>query len=294
MVGLVYIPKSNQILYFAGAIEMIMQTCEIRFLKLVKKGVLTTLFILVGFGSMAQNYPEYIVTNRPSVTTGPYTLDPGHIQFESGLGMQWFGDAASGNLAFSLPGLAFRWGLLEGVEIGCYDELTILNAGSAMLVGGGSPRLDIKFDLTREGKYLPSIAMNLSARMPFGGRKEFLPDNVAPVANLLISKNFTKVFALTGNLGIDWDGSSPVPGGFYTLHGNFMAKPFLQLYAEIFGRLDDGIESAFGLGGGVLYAFHPHLQVDLSFGMALPDANIGFAALGFSWRYLASKKARSG
>lgn len=235
--------------------------------------------------------PSYLITGRPSNTSGPYTVEPGMWHIESGVSFE-SSQRIDQPLRFynlSVPGIDIRTGISKDVEInmGVVEKFDFL--GGFSQGGFGPVTMGLKFNVLYGEKWKPSISFVSKVALPVGD-EAYRPENLSPSMKLIFAHFFSDKSVIMYNVGAFWQGNNP-PRGNYTLMYAYAIQNNLSIYAEIYGGFVELKDITANLAGGIAWAPKSNWQLDVSGGIDLQnDFRQTYIALGYSLRFFTSKQ----
>lgn len=238
---------------------------------------------MLGF---CQEHPAVILTTRPSNTSGPYTVNPGLWQMESGISLakNWVGPQQKMEERAFNPEVFLRTGITPWAEINLSLAGRFYRLGEDQLNGLTPLALGLKVDIVRGKGALPTIVLGSRLVLPTG-HESLRPRYPGSGLTLIFAHFIGEKTAIMYNLGAAWGDTGP-PGGSYRLFFSYNFMPKLAVYAEYYGNFTalDDIES--NVGAGLTFAPQPNWQLDLSGGIDIqPGRKHYYLAIGFSQRW---------
>jgi hypothetical protein len=260
----------------------------------MKKTILTLLIIFISTGIHSQKLYD-IITDRPDQTESAVTVPKGFFQAEIGVSME--GDKYSGLFnqqdltmkTYSAPGILLRYGLTKNIELRLASEFISAKTTAELQTfpptsfettqsGVGPLVLGTKFELVKETKSFPQTAFIFHLTIPVGDNA-FQPGNTGADFRFAMSHSLSERFALSYNLGGEWNGNSPAPTGIYTLSLAISLVRNFSMFVESYGFLPQGDSPDHRLDGGFTYLIAKNVQADISAGIGIneksPDYFIG-------------------
>jgi hypothetical protein len=146
-----------------------------------------------------------------------------------------------------------------------YNDSTSFAHGFAPLYAG------FKIQITREKRALPEIALLSALVLPFTAAESQRPSHTGVNLRLSVSHTLSEIFSLGYNLGVIWDGDTPVPSYYYSVALGISITQKLGAFAEGFGFLPEKGRASHLLDGGITYLVLPNLQLDVSGGIGLTE-----------------------
>ena len=216
---------------------------------------------------------DAISSDRPGFSTGPGTVAQGQLQVEAGA---QYDDGADG---VALPLALFRYGVGERTEVRATWNGGVLGDGRGGTAGGA---VEIKQTLT-DGERVQT-GLLLGVAIPSGGGP------LDPSAGFLWSASVTDALSVFGTATAGpaaqadgerrWTATNAVGLGF-SLSGQ------VGLFAEHFVSATEGEgEQAHVVDGGVTWLVTDDLQLDLTGGVSVGEADVGsFLGGGLAYRF---------
>jgi len=223
---------------------------------------------------------QAIITERPSFSSSPFTVDPGVLQIEAGY--QFLSDDNGTDFeSHSLPQAIVRLGLIEDLELQMgWSGYTWAEVGGTDIDGANDASVALKWQITDDRARLP-VSLIAGLSVPIGS-SAFSSDEVDPTIGA-----FWSYFAW-----VDWFGAVTLgePDDDTELSNAIgVSLPLtaqLGSYIEYFGIYGgrDGPENY--LNGGVTWLQALNLQFDAAIGFGLnDDAADVFLNAGISYRF---------
>lgn len=190
-----------------------------------------------------------------------------------------------------------RWGGSNRFElrfgVGGWNQARIRQKNSNNViskVSGYQPlQFGTKIQILEEGEgdsWKPNIAFVGMLTLPWVGKKEFRPENVAPSCRLVFASTPKDWVLVESNLGVDWDGTGNTTW-FATLATEMtIVKNFVGYAETAFWINQDFNDVEIGFDGGFMYIIKNVIQLDISAGYTYhKETPWWFAGAGFSWRF---------
>ena len=228
-----------------------------------------------------------IAPDRPGISYGSHTVEPGAFYVESGLqySVNRTGQDAEN---YNLPQLQLRTGISEGIEF----HLIWLGWNRDLLEG--QPRVSSQSDLVLGSKIRlhqgenSNLTLMGQLSLPTGSAPA-TSDSTDPLLGLLFDHALGNKLQFFANVlaaryeeqGDDYT-ESQLAVGFGYSHSAKWAS-FIEYYAA-FPDIA-AIEETAIVDGGFTYYPNQDMQVDLSVGVGLRDTSSDFLSIGFSYRY---------
>lgn len=249
-----------------------------------KKNFLFSLSILVQ-QLLAQESP--IITDRPSFTTGTYTVKPRNLVVEFGY-QHAFNNNGIDSSTQTAPQLATRIGLTDKAE------LDILWGGWVTQQTENQPSVASTSDLALAGKYRliknGNYNLTLLAILSFPtGSRPSTSEHIDPTMGLLwdhvLSSNVSAFGTLQANSFIleekrVYDFQPAI--GLSFSHTKKITT-FIEYYSTIPLRSEKSNQKTFD--GGMTYLINNNLQWDINFGIGLNTLSDDYLGTGFGFRF---------
>ena len=227
-----------------------------------------------------------IVTDRPDQTESALTIPKGFIQAELGASIEQIETIKTplGNLYIrehSYPAILLRYGISNSVELRLAAEFMQTHFDNIEYdeesVSGFSPiTVGTKVHMFNEKGAFPETALLFHITIPFGGNRNFQPQYVCTDFRFSMQHELSDRFALSYNLGSEWNGDDPKATGIYTLSLGVSLIKKLSMFVESYGFLTQDETPDHRLDGGFTYLFSKNIQADLSGGIGISDKSPDF------------------
>lgn len=237
------------------------------------------------FDAMAQ-----IVTDRPSQSYGPYSLEKGTFQQESSVNYTKRKGFNSGEIY--APVNFFRIGLGKGLELRTANGLSFTNLDQKVQIGFAPFRLGLKAHFTRDAEKRTQIGLlfhgiaipglNAGHTGYYGG------DLILSIRHQLGTKHgLLYNFAYQGLLPGTPNQLYLIQHAHFTLCYIYHVSDRFSAFAETYGIVDDIAAATsesyqWNMDAGISYLVRPRFQVDYSFGLGFLDLNY-FHEIGLSY-----------
>ncbi|RIL03022.1 MAG: hypothetical protein DCC75_13110 [Proteobacteria bacterium] len=231
----------------------------------------------LGWGERA--FKQEMETDRPDFTEGTQTMQPGHLQVESGY--TYTSDDDGGDLdEHVLPELLLRIGVIDDLEFRLAWEGYISSKVDGHTDDGLSDfSVGFKHRMYQQAGHIPDFSFIGELSLP-AGSSELSSDEVVPEVKFLWGYGFER-FDLAGNL--NFSGPIGEEGRYFEVANSetigFDLTESIGAYIEYFGiyPAEDAIETTeHYLNGGFTYAATDSLQLDLRAGFGMNDAAADF------------------
>ncbi len=254
-----------------------------------KNVVLIAILLVITYAASAQTTKPEIVTDRPDQTEAPSLVPAGGLQVETGFIYEK--DRASNitTTNYTYNTTLIKYGVNEHIELRFISEYlgqhTRLSETQNTKIKGFSPlALGVKIKIADEKGFLPQAAfighINLKS-----GSQEFAPSYTAADFRFTFAHTLSEKFALSYNLGAEWDGETPEASFLYTLSVGYLLTPKAGLFIEGYSFFPENNKADNRVDAGFTYKITPIVQFDVSGGIGLsknsPDY---FLSTGISFR----------
>lgn len=241
---------------------------------------------------VAQSAPRPIVSDRPGVYCGTFTLRPGQVQIETGLSLDYDGEQGFSTTLFTTP-TVLRIGLIDDLEMH-------ISTGGYSRVGGGPPSeqgfasqaLGIKYRVVDadEAGGGPSMAFIFNLDLA-SGSKELGPSEPVPSLVFSLEYGLPAAWGLAANLGVaaptdplNRERFSDITYALAFSHGVGVRSGFFLEFAGNSPRFQD-LNSQTLVDGGFTWLPSNDIQLDVSLARGISgDGSDWTAAGGISWR----------
>lgn len=242
-------------------------------------------------GAQEKNLP--LSPDRPSFSTSPVTIQPGYVQFESGISF----------LKEKIPHLNEETEISDigvlgtTVRVGVSEKFELMFGGGYLIEnekGYMVPEVNRKglSDLMLGTKYHffsatggvidAGVVFNLF--LPFGS-SDFKPENAEPKISLAIKQKVTDYIELNYNFGTRYQDAESAYRNFYSICCSVQLTERIGAYAEHYASFSKSLLPAYYAGAGVSYLQSSNIMVDLSFGKEITaGADYWYAGAGFTIR----------
>lgn len=252
--------------------------------------IIISLAFITTFASSAfgQEKPE-LVTDRPDQTEAPAIVPRGALQVETGLVFERDVDHGVETDSWAYNTTLIKYGVNENFEFRFITEYlgeTISDdENPATKIRGFSPlAIGMKLKLADEKGFWPQAALighvNLRA-----GSKEFQPEYTSGEFRLTFAHTLNENFALSYNVGAEWNGFTPEATFLYTLSLGYAFNDRLGAFIETYSFFPEDAKADNRADAGVTYKITPVVQADISGGIGLSsNAPDYFLSAGLSFR----------
>ena len=252
-----------------------------------KKIWVSLLSLLFPLHILAQSAPE-IRTGRPGQSIGPYVVGQNYFQVQSGLDISESRAINATDTMTSLLNNIVRVGVSESFELSAVlnvqDDQFTAPSSSSDQSGVSSAQLGFRNNIidTPDG-FIPALGIQTRFQMTTVSNS-YRSENMAPMVTIASQHQVSLWASLVVNIGLNYDGVSPIGQHFYTLSYSQSFDPLWGGFIEFYGNEKAGLKKNY-VDGGLSYLASKDLQLDLSCGWG---RNIGieekFVSIGVSWR----------
>ena len=255
----------------------------------MKKNILSMLLLGGVIIVNAQTEKPEIVTDRPDQTEAPVLVPRGGLQVETGFIFEKDREDNVDVTNFAYNTTLIKYGVNDYFELRLITEFLGERAkvaeNPASKVNGFSPiALGVKIKLAEEKGIWPQAAfighINLKS-----GSEEFAPNYTAADFRFTFAHTLSDKFALSYNLGAEWDGETPEAAFLYTLSLGYLVTDKLGVFVEGYSFFPEDGKADNRVDAGITYKFSPVVQWDISAGVGLSrNAPDSFLSTGISFR----------
>ena len=243
--------------------------------------MLFVLATLLGLNARSQ-YSKTIETDRPGEGKSVYVQSFKSFQAEFGFQKSKEG---SEEYVFFHPEITLRYGINNWLEARLQSNVLTEKLAGESATGLEPLRPGIKALLTKGTKVIPHISLLLQAGIPFLATKDFQPPHIAPAIRFLFQNEITDKLNITYNAGAEWDGYETHPEYMYSISPEYLVAEKLQLFAELYGFVEEHESAKTNIDGGIGYLFTDDVKIDVNAGWGLStQATNHFYAVGLSVR----------
>ncbi len=200
------------------------------------------------------------------------------------------------HLRINNPSLAFRVGILKNVELRAgfvfiqdfrrinSTSLTIFNRRNG-IYGGGPIEAGAKIKFFEGNKVFPAAAINISLYIP-AGDYYFHMDYVSPSFKLMLQKDISKKFSLSGNAGYGWNvyENFTEKYGNYSILLNAALSKKINAFTEAYSYFQYKRTPDHRAGAGLTYLFSRNVMAIIAGGIGLSERSpdlYGSSGIGF-------------
>ena len=213
---------------------------------------------------------EPLVSDRPGVACGTFTLSAGQFQIEAGMGVDFATPAGSTDFFLGTPAV-LRMGLVENFEFRVATAgFSHASVGSLDLDGIGAPTVGFKYRARQAegGEGGPDVAFLFNLELPAGSR-DFRPPEAVPALVLSLDQDLSANWSVNTNLGF----SVPLEDNGERYNEVFYAIAFWRtltartgFFLEFAGTTPrlSGVDSETLFDGGLTWLWTPDVQFDIA------------------------------
>lgn len=251
--------------------------------------ICTLFLVFAGFIASAQTEKPDIVTDRPDQTEAPVLVPQGGLQVETGFVFEKDREKDVNTTSFTYNTTLVKYGVNEHFELRLIAEYLGEEAKVAenpvSKINGFSPlALGLKIKLADEKGFWPQAAMIGHVNLK-SGSEEFAPNYTAADFRFTFAHTLSDKFALSYNVGAEWDGESPEAVFLYTLSLGYTITDKIGVFIESYSFFPEESKADNRVDAGLTYKFTPVIQWDISAGLGLSsNAPDSFVSTGVSFR----------
>lgn len=229
--------------------------------------------------------PGPIITDRPDQTEASATVPKGFFQIETGAMVETDKNAGVKFQAITYNTTLLKYGLTDRFELRIIQEYAKSKIDGISVANGAGPiSLGTKIAMLEEKGMLPQMSFmaHITQRT---GTSEYKPSHVVPDFRFLFAHTLSDKFALSYNLGAEWNGEDAAITRVYTLSLAMGLADKLGCFFEVYGFMPDDAKNDHRFDAGVTYLLRNNFQLDVSGGFGLTEnAPDHFLSGGISWR----------
>jgi hypothetical protein len=251
---------------------------------------LTTLlssFLFIATTLTAQE--EKIDTDRPDQTESASIVPAGFLQFEWGINYQTNKINGIKTREFVHPTGLYKYGLTKNFELRVIVEpstSTIYAFDKTSQTTIAPVLIGFKTSVTEQKGIIPKTSFLAHISVPPLASRSFQKTQPAPMFRFSMQHGLSQKFSLGYNLGMEWDGQSPLPAYIYTLSPGFAFAEKWAAYIEVFGFVRKNDLPEHSIDGGCYFYPNNNMKFDVSAGFGISKAAPDFyVALGYSVRF---------
>jgi len=255
---------------------------------------LSTIFVTLilnalQFSVTAQIDKPEIVTDRPDQTEAPDLVPRGGLQVETGFVYEKDDEQNINTINFAYNTTLIKYGVNDNFELRFITEYLgqriKLSENNIIKTNGFSPvALGVKIKLADEKGIWPQAALIGHVNLK-SGSSEYTPEYTAADFRFTLAHTLSEKFALSYNIGAEWDGSSPAAVFIYTVSLGYTISEKLGVFIESYSFIAEETKADNRFDAGITYKFSPVVQWDISGGIGLSsNAPDSFLSTGISFR----------
>ena len=255
----------------------------------MKNFSLVVLLLVITYVASAQTSKPEIVTDRPDQTEAPTLVPAGGLQVETGFIYEKDRNENVTTTNYTYNTTLIKYGINEYIELRFISEylgehVRLSESQSASVKGFSPLALGVKIKLAEEKGFWPQAAfighINLET-----GAEAFAPSYTAVDFRFTFAHTLSDRFALSYNLGAEWDGETPGATFLYTLSLGYLITDRAGLFVEGYSFFPEEGKADNRFDAGFTYKFSPVVQWDISGGVGLSsNAPDYFVSTGISFR----------
>jgi hypothetical protein len=228
------------------------------------------------------------VPDRPGMATPPNILTYRSFQIEDGMQFEKYAKGSIDYENYLFSSLLLRYGIHKNIELRiqtdyAYSKVKEINAST--IYGLNPITIGSKIKFINQRKLLPNISILVNVTLPYFGKKEFRPNNLAPSLTLLMSNTISEKINVSYNYGISWDDNTSVPTHFSALSLAVNLSSKWSTFIEGYGFANQMSKPVYYIDTGVAYLINGYLQIDLSAtGNLNPSTHYYSVNAGIAWK----------
>jgi Putative MetA-pathway of phenol degradation len=241
----------------------------------------------IGTITLSAQEMDPIQTGRPDQSETPYMTPTKYLQIETGVIKE---NASSKVYTLTVPTFLIKYGLSDRFELRVGTDFLKQPDDLAPKYAAVPLTFGFKTTLFEEKGLCPKTSFLGQITSASLGNKAYRTSYIAPTFAFLMQHTLSQKFALTYNIGSDWNGENAAQTYFYTLSLGFNISDKLSCFGESYGFFpkDQNADHRFNLG--FMYLASNDCQVDVSGGFRLNDEGPkNFISAGISYRFQALK-----
>lgn len=237
--------------------------------------LLIAMMWLLAVTTMAQTDEAEISADRPGMSTGTDVMPKGKIQWETGVGYESEGGAAT----YTLNNTLLRYGLVNWAELRVGMDLLHSNG----ITGLSALNIGTKVALIENEGWKPAISLLANLQTPHIGSQAFCPTHLAPQLYVLFQNQVTSWFNVSYNVGAEWDGTLAEPSTFAAVCLGFSLTERLGCFVESYNYFHS-LGNTYAIDLGVNWVVTRNLQLDLAANLDLQNpSNYLMISGGVAW-----------
>lgn len=250
-----------------------------------------TPFLGVAILSYGQTKKAELITDRPDQTESAMLVPRGGLQVETGFAYEKDHQDGLERTNVTYDKLLIKYGVNDHFELrfvtGFIGKRAKIAEHPISRVQGFSPMaLGVKVKLADEKGFWPQAAFigHINLRT---GSKDFNPSYTAADFRFTFAHTVSEKFALSYNLGAEWNGETPDAAFLYTLALRYTATNRVGIFVESYAFFPERDKADNRFDCGLTYMITSMVQWDLSGGLGLSrSAPDYFLSTGVSFRLL--------
>lgn len=225
--------------------------------------------------ALAQTGELVISADRPGMSTGTDVMPQGKIQWETGVGYESEGGAAT----YTLNNTLLRYGLVDWAEIRVGMDL--LHEGST--TGLSALNVGTKISLGENRGWIPAVSLLANLQCPRIGSSAFTPSHLATQLYVLFQNQVASWFNVGYSLGAEWDGTLAEPSTFAAVCLGFSITESFGCFVESYNYFHS-LGNTYAIDLGVNWVVTRNLQLDLAANLDLQNpSNYLMISGGVAW-----------
>jgi hypothetical protein len=254
--------------------------------------------------TLAVEFDERIVTDRPDQTEAPNLTPRGFFQVEIGAQSEFDNDKQTGLQTQSTlyNTTLWKYGVTDNFELRLITEYAqdkaIFKAqdhgrDTSITISGFNPiAVGSKIRLQEEHGIIPKISLITHLELPYFGSSNYKPQYIIPRFRFLFCHTLTDRLSFSYNLGAEWQDGTNEATGIYTASFGIALSDKLGMFIEGYGFVMEKSGADHRADGGFTYQLNNNLQLDVSGGVGLTEISPDyFISGGLSFRVNAFNKS---
>lgn len=205
------------------------------------------------------------------MATTPFTLQPKAIQVETGFAYEKSTIANFRQETFIFNTSLLRYGLTSNCEMRLQADYAQFKTENLNIHGFNPLIAGTKLLISKARGIIPETSLLLNLTLPYVGEKQFRPDHLAPSLYLLMQNDLSEKVNICYNLGVEYDGESPVPSEFVALCLGYSFSDKFSGFVENYNWFSKGAKPDIYVDAGFAYLVSENIQLDLSCSMMPVD-----------------------
>jgi len=228
--------------------------------------------------------PPDFSADRPGMATTAFVLNRGIFQIESGFSYEKIKTENTLQENTLYNSSLFRYGITKSAEVRLQADYTRAKTDSTNIMGFNPIILGTKL-LISEGKgIIPKTAFMFNLTLPFWGKKDFKPQNLAPSAYLLMQNDITDKLNICYNIGLEYDGQNAAPADFLAVCLGYNFTDKLGASLESYGWFYNNTKPDYYADLALAFMLTKNFQFDISESVSLKDfKNYSMLNFGVAW-----------